>query len=84
MGSFPAHALGKLSTVGETFMNYAVAPITSYARLREVVDAQMEADSCLPVGSIHLAREHGSVLLSSARLELEQMATHRRIFRDHF
>lgn len=55
-------------------MNYAVAPITSYARLREVVDAQMEADSCLPVGSIHLAREHGSVLLSSARLELEQMA----------
>ena len=65
-------------------MNYAGAPITSYARLREVVDAQMEADSCLPAGSIHSAREHGSVLLSSARLELEQMATHRRIFRDHF
>lgn len=49
-----------------------------------MLDAQLEADFCLEPGVLRHARTQGSTLLRSARLPLDRMAEHRRLFRDHF
>ncbi|QRZ62434.1 GNAT family N-acetyltransferase [Rothia sp. ZJ932] len=59
--------------------------ITSYQQVRRVLDAQLEADFCLPAGAIASAFERGKELLTAPRLDLEKMARHRRWWtRSHF
>lgn len=58
--------------------------IQSYAELQSIVRRQVEADHCLRSGSIEIAQAHGGALLTSPRLDLDQMAAHRRRFSDHF
>lgn len=56
----------------------ALIPITSYDQVRSIMDTQMEADFCLPEGSIGLAHQFGSTLLTAERQDLDKMAPHRR------
>lgn len=54
------------------------APITAYTQARAVLNAQLEADFCLPAGAITTGFERGETLLTAPRQELEKMAAHRR------
>lgn len=53
-------------------------PIETYEQVRSIMDAQMEADFCLPEGSVGLAQQFGSTLLTAERQDLDKMASHRR------
>lgn len=65
--------------------NSAREAITTYERSRELETALLEADFCLPAGSIELARQHRAAQLTSQRLKLTEMQPWRRRYSDsHF
>lgn len=53
-------------------------PVQTYQQARAVLNAQVEADFCLPEGSLAPALAQGTHLLTSLRQNLEEMAPHRR------
>lgn len=59
-------------------------PIVSYEDALALLNRQLSVDMCLPPASFDLASQHGSTLLTSQRLPLEEMDADRRRYRDHW
>lgn len=58
--------------------------ISSVAKVRDVLDAQLEVDYCLTPGAIGLMRQFGGNLLTAPRQELVDMGQARRRYTDHW